>query len=514
MPTTARYLEVVKVFLASPGDVAECRKRVRRAAERVNRLVANPNGLHFRVIGWEDLPANTARRVQELINPAVMEADVFIGILNKRFGTPTGKAESGTIEEYRIAKQRFDNENPPPNVKLYFKKLTPKDLSNPSRQLRKVLRFRDEVAGSSLYQEFSNAESLGTRVENELADLVYSKWRRLGTEAQPRLKPMSSLGDHLVTQLINSSQGEISHLIEELNATQNDFDYAVDALVESGLIRRAPNSLRLSNSTHTFLAVARQLFDSNKGHALLESNYYRSIAPIRLVEVIRSRYHCDVSKSIEKVLVQLSAASPGVAEYLLFGDTELYDNLVQHAADIQKETYAQEVMTNHLLQNVLIRYGSDRTQGLVLDTLLDKAINGEVLRIKLSAATFDRPVFSVESAVPTIRVQVEGEIQKGQMVTGSPELLVNIGTLLAHMEEYGLSIRRFDEVLEDAHADDSTRVAALNNKGLVMEQTGNVELAIDLWQTALKIDPSSPEPQANLSRVKTRLASVGQSPLA
>ena len=139
MSNVAPKLEVITVFLASPGDTADERERVRRSVDRVNRLVAKQNGFLLEVIGWEDIPSSTGARAQEVINPFVRDADVFIGILKKRFGSPTGRAESGTLEEYELAYTRFQEKTPPPDVKIYFKHLSDDELSDPGPQLEKLL---------------------------------------------------------------------------------------------------------------------------------------------------------------------------------------------------------------------------------------------------------------------------------------------------------------------------------------------------------------------------------------
>ena len=85
-------LRRVGVFIASPGDVGCAREAVRRAVEHINRLVAKSQGFLFQATGWEDVPPGMGSRAQELINPYVDAAQIFVGILNQRFGSPTGLA--------------------------------------------------------------------------------------------------------------------------------------------------------------------------------------------------------------------------------------------------------------------------------------------------------------------------------------------------------------------------------------------------------------------------------------
>ena len=79
-------LKRIRVFIASPGDVAKEREIVRQAVERINRLLAKRQGFLLEAIGWEDIPSGTSIRAQEVINPYVDSAHIFIGLydLEKR----------------------------------------------------------------------------------------------------------------------------------------------------------------------------------------------------------------------------------------------------------------------------------------------------------------------------------------------------------------------------------------------------------------------------------------------
>lgn len=125
------------VFIASPGDVASERSRVRHAIERVNRLLAKEGGFLLEPIGWEDIPPGRANRAQEIINPYVGKADIFIGILYQRFGQPTGLAESGTEKEFHRIEKRWEEENPKPTISMYFKKVPQDRISDPGPTIAK-----------------------------------------------------------------------------------------------------------------------------------------------------------------------------------------------------------------------------------------------------------------------------------------------------------------------------------------------------------------------------------------
>jgi hypothetical protein len=93
------------VFLASPGDVVAERQYVRRFFDEYNRHTAHIWKARFEVVDWENYATIGVGRPQELITQQTLEKfreslAMVIGIMAQRFGSPTGKADSGTEEEF------------------------------------------------------------------------------------------------------------------------------------------------------------------------------------------------------------------------------------------------------------------------------------------------------------------------------------------------------------------------------------------------------------------------------
>ncbi|OGW68745.1 MAG: hypothetical protein A2036_02090 [Omnitrophica bacterium GWA2_50_21] len=135
-------LEQVLIFIASPSDVSPARECIRRAIDRINRLLAKQAGYLFEAIGWEDIRSGKGERAQEIINHYVDAAHIFIGVLHQRFGSPTGLADSGTEEEFLRIEARWNKEPLKPEIWMYFKKVSPDRLDDPGPQLSKVLEFK------------------------------------------------------------------------------------------------------------------------------------------------------------------------------------------------------------------------------------------------------------------------------------------------------------------------------------------------------------------------------------
>src|SRR5689334_8410941 len=97
--------EARQVFIASPSDVESERAGVAEAIYEWNALHAFAMSLVFLPVRLETHAApEMGARPQEIINKRVLaDCDLLVGIFWSRVGSPTGVAESGTIEEIEEA---------------------------------------------------------------------------------------------------------------------------------------------------------------------------------------------------------------------------------------------------------------------------------------------------------------------------------------------------------------------------------------------------------------------------
>jgi hypothetical protein len=142
MAGTRRF---VKVFLASPGDLAEERKVAKVIVDDFNSQLADALGYQVELVGWEDtLPG--VGRPQAIINRDLDGCDLFVGMLWKRWGTPPGDAHytSGFEEEFERSMKR-NAEGGRPEINLLLKDLDAASLADPGDHLKKVIAFKDQV---------------------------------------------------------------------------------------------------------------------------------------------------------------------------------------------------------------------------------------------------------------------------------------------------------------------------------------------------------------------------------
>lgn len=102
------FMKRLRVFVASPSDVAEERDVVSVVVAELRRILPQIRPVELEVIrwethGWPDVGADA----QDVINKEIGEYDIFVGVMWRRFGTPTKRGESGTAEEFDRAYKYF-----------------------------------------------------------------------------------------------------------------------------------------------------------------------------------------------------------------------------------------------------------------------------------------------------------------------------------------------------------------------------------------------------------------------
>lgn len=173
MPANLRKL---RVFVASPGDVTNERDALAAIVNELNSTVialAPERHAMIELVRWETHAYPAMGRPQAVINKQIGDYDIFVGIMWKRFGSPTGVAGSGTEEEFRRAFDRWQ-ENGTPHVMFYFSAaLVPVPRSDEDiAQLQRVVKFRREVAAHGLVWEYDNAVAFPDVVRPHLTSVL------------------------------------------------------------------------------------------------------------------------------------------------------------------------------------------------------------------------------------------------------------------------------------------------------------------------------------------------------
>lgn len=215
-----------KVFVASPGDVSVERNIIPKVVAEINLIlsaIVPEKGILLDLIRWEThTHPGLGVDAQDVVNQQLPEYDIFIGIMWKRFGTPTSRAGSGTEEEYLNAYERWKSNNKFP-VLFYFsqKNIGIPNSSAELEQLQKVIKFKENLSNKGLIWEYTNPEEFGDILRPHLvmtlSKLVNDKITNQIT-SHPADKFLTSSDKSLVRKRITELSTEYEKVRETMRA--------------------------------------------------------------------------------------------------------------------------------------------------------------------------------------------------------------------------------------------------------------------------------------------------------
>lgn len=251
---------IVRVFLASPGDLQPEREAVRAEIEDINENWSATVDCHFELLGWEDVSPGYGRP-QSIINADVDKCDLFIGLLWKRWGTPPdtkGDFTSGFHEEYKRALASCQRTGSP-DIALFLKGIPDDQKMDAGPELQKVLNFRSEVERerSVLFKLFQDVDDIRQLLRHKIASFVKDAQLHGGQpisepEAASRSEEERLLDDSHDTSFIDSSLSPhglqfLSEFIERVSGeggleSLSSFDVARFRLLASSIKKQGNDS--------------------------------------------------------------------------------------------------------------------------------------------------------------------------------------------------------------------------------------------------------------------------------
>ena len=173
---------VFRILIASPSDVTDAREIAVRTIQGWNDLNSAERQIVLLPLRWETHSApEYGLRPQEAINRQVVDhCDLLVGIFWTRIGSPTGAAESGTLEEIeRVATQGK-------RVMLYFSRVERNPDEIEIDQLQKLREFKKKTFPKALVESYATKDEF----RDKFARQIEIQLRTLVTE-----ESVSSIGD-------------------------------------------------------------------------------------------------------------------------------------------------------------------------------------------------------------------------------------------------------------------------------------------------------------------------------
>lgn len=220
--------EHILVFLAYISDVEPEVNAAKDIVEAINRSHEKLEiELDLRI--WKDVQAEYGNPQEKINRDFVEKCDVFIGLIWKKWGTPTGQSDCGFIEEFNIAERRY-NETRKPTILLYAKAANEQEIKEDEKEgYNKIKEFKNEIISEhkGFLIPFETIDSWKNIIRARLAQYVVEKHvSSPGNKGEPK-------GSHAVSATAETNYEvmekvrtpkEIQNLISDLSSYKSKID--------------------------------------------------------------------------------------------------------------------------------------------------------------------------------------------------------------------------------------------------------------------------------------------------
>lgn len=193
MPKT---ITVLRIFVASPSDLGEERKLLEGVIQELNLTWPQQLGVSLELIKWETHTfPGAGTDPQDVINHQLpQDYDILLVMLWSRIGTPTPRSQSGTLEEFENAYERWRNDPKLVRLMVYFKTtpISPDDID--PDQLRLLKEFRKSLGDRGiLYSTFTGGEEFAQLLRIHLSKQVQEFLKENNTAGTPLAVPVKTI---------------------------------------------------------------------------------------------------------------------------------------------------------------------------------------------------------------------------------------------------------------------------------------------------------------------------------
>jgi hypothetical protein len=183
---------VLKIMLASPGDVSQERRLARDVIQEWNVIHAEDRRIVLMPVGWETHSTpQMGDRAQAIINKQVLaDCDLLVAIFWTRLGSPTGVAASGTVEEIE---EHLEADKP---ALIYFSTAPVRLDSVDNTQYTALLEFKESCRSRGLVEEFEELAAFREKFARHLAQTIIRLFA-IDTPGEGNIEPPQRKGPSL-----------------------------------------------------------------------------------------------------------------------------------------------------------------------------------------------------------------------------------------------------------------------------------------------------------------------------
>jgi len=248
-------IRLFKIFLASPGDTQEERKAAEDVVNEINKGSGPRDNYRLELLKWEtDTYSSIGEDGQDVINKQIgSDYQVFVGVMWKKFGTPTKRAGSGTEEEFQLAYERYDKKKDI-NIMFYFNS-SPIPQDADFIQAQKVKDFKSRIQDLGVYHKsFDSTKDFEKHLRMDLQRYVNDILKAEVENNEESTIPEKPSTKHVIPEIKDSFK-------EYLNDIQASFSHSKVDNLHLEDIYIAPDLRDLSNGKNSSKVKVENLDD-------------------------------------------------------------------------------------------------------------------------------------------------------------------------------------------------------------------------------------------------------------
>ncbi|WP_207494390.1 hypothetical protein [Aridibaculum aurantiacum] len=404
-------VRIFKAFIASPSDTGEERDACERIFSEINAGLGNIFNFRVESLRWENdvRPSIQNKDGQTIIFDQIgSQFEIFIGIMNKKFGTPTPRAGSGTEEEFNEAFKRHQEKK---NVEVifYFNEQPPQLMSDLNiSELVKIEEFKKKIQPFGLYGSYNGPVNFEEKLRKHLTKFFIDSYKK--TNEKPanadeliNKQALCKMFDKRFQDALKSFDGQPQVWIEPVISRTSDLSRNPDEnfsqrvlieeilLSEKSYIINAPAQFGLTTLAHY---LVKKAWNNNELWIYIDNSYSK---PHTIHNAVKNEVQSLGQKNADvkcivfdsflskdkvsfKKLKNLIDANPDVkiivlntVDESLYINDEENDRVTEQEIEITKEFEALHLIAlpRHQIRNLVKQYNLEKKLGEE-NTLLNK----------------------------------------------------------------------------------------------------------------------------------------------
>jgi hypothetical protein len=174
--------KIYKAFIASPSDTSKEREACDKVFEELNSNIGEIYNFRIESLKWEKdvRPTIQNKDCQSIIFDQVgNNYELFIGIMSKKFGSPTPRAGSGTEEEFNEVFARYKEKGDVEMI-FYFNDEPPVSMSDfKPEEFLKISNFKKQLEPIGIYGLYNGIFDFEEKLRRHLSKYFIEQFKKI-----------------------------------------------------------------------------------------------------------------------------------------------------------------------------------------------------------------------------------------------------------------------------------------------------------------------------------------------